>query len=112
LSVSMVYCQSAFGNQNMVNDKKSSKEHTVEETLIRRVRALGGICEKPRGIGRRVFFDRVVVLPGGRVVFCECKRPVGGRLSAHQIQRHMQYRALDADVRVILSVEDIDRLLA
>jgi len=100
----------------MVNVKRSAKEDTVEEQLVRRVRALGGICEKTRVIGRRGFFDRVVVLPGGlgsgRVVFCECKRPIGGRLSAHQIQRIAQYEALGAEVRVIHNAEDIDRLLS
>jgi hypothetical protein len=112
LSVSMYYCQSAFWDQIMVNVKKGSREDTVEEQLVRRVRALGGICEKTRVIGRRGFFDRVVVLPGGRVVFCECKRPVGGRLSPHQIQRIAQYEALGAEVRVIHNVEDIDKLLS
>ena len=96
----------------MVNVKKSSKEHTVEEQLVRRVRAAGGICEKTRVIGRRGFFDRVVVLPGGRVVFCECKRPIGGRLSAHQIQRIAQYEALGAEVRVVHNAEDIDKMLS
>lgn len=100
----------------MANVKKSSKEHTVEEQLLRRVRAMGGICEKTRVIGRRGFFDRVVVLPNGmgsgRVIFVECKRPVGGRLSVHQIQRHAAYRALGAEVALVLSTADIDRLLS
>jgi hypothetical protein len=42
----------------------------------------------------------------------ELKRPVGGRLSVHQIQRIAQYKALEADVRVIRRSEDIDRLLS
>jgi hypothetical protein len=112
LSVSMVYCQSAFGNQNMVNVKKSSKEHTVEEQLIRRVKALGGRCEKMSMKGRRGFFDRLVVLPGGRVAFCETKRPVGGVLSPHQIQLHDAYRALDVEVWIIRNSADIDTLLS
>ena len=56
------------------------KESVVETELVKRVRAIGGICEKTRVIGRRGLLDRVVVLPGNRVVFVELKRPVGGRL--------------------------------
>jgi hypothetical protein len=87
------------------------KESAIETELVQRVRAAGGIAEKTRVIGRRGFFDRVVVLPG-KVVFVELKRPVGGRLSPHQIQRIAQYKALGADVRVIRRSEDIDRLLS
>jgi hypothetical protein len=87
------------------------KEDSVEEELVRRVRALGGRCEKMAMKGRRGFFDRLVVLPG-RVIFVECKRPVGGRLSPHQISLHAQYRALGATVAVVRNSEDIDCLLS
>ena len=90
---------------------KGVRENIVEEELVRRVRALGGIAEKTTVIGRRGFFDRVVVLPGGAVIFCEVKRPKGGVLSPHQIQRISQYRLLGALVAVISNSEDIDRLL-
>ena len=43
---------------------KGVRENVVEEELVRRVRAIGGIAEKTTVIGRRGFFDRVVVLPG------------------------------------------------
>ena len=90
---------------------KVVKEYSVEEELVRRVRAIGGIAEKTTVIGRRGFFDRVVVLPGGRVLFCECKRPRGGRLSPHQMQRIAQYRALGAVACLISNSADIDELL-
>jgi len=95
-----------------VNPAKQTKEKTIEEELVRRVRALGGIAEKTTVIGRRGFFDRVVVLPGGVVIFCECKKPKGGRMSAHQIERARIYRALGAVVAKIDTSEDIDRLLS
>ncbi len=88
------------------------RESAIETELVRRVRAAGGIAEKATVIGRRGFFDRVVVLPGGRVVFVECKRPRGGRLSQHQILRIAQYRALGAVVDIVSKSEDIDRLLS
>jgi hypothetical protein len=90
---------------------KGVREATIEEELVRRVRAAGGIAEKTTVIGRRGFFDRIVVLPGGRVYWVELKRPRGGRLSPHQIQRHAQYRALGVEILVIKNLGDIDRLL-
>ena len=92
--------------------KPVKRENLVEEELVRRVRALGGIAEKTTVIGRRGFFDRVIVLPGGRVIFCECKRPKGGVLSPHQMSRIAQYSALGAAVAVVCNSEDITRLLA
>jgi len=87
-------------------------EIAVENELVQRVKALGGIAEKGSVPGRRGFFDRIVVLPGGRVIFVECKRPQGGRLSAHQILRLDIYRKLGAAVAVVRNSADIDRLLS
>jgi hypothetical protein len=89
---------------------RGPREDTVEEELVRRVRALGGRCEKMSMKGRRGFFDRLVVLPG-RIVFCECKRPIGGRLSPHQISLHAAYKALGAVTCIISQSADIDDLL-
>jgi hypothetical protein len=89
-----------------------AKEDSVEELLVRRVRALGGRCEKMAMKGRRGFFDRLVVLPGNRVIFVECKRPVGGRLSPHQISLHATYKALGAVTCVVKNSVDIDALLS
>jgi len=91
--------------------KLSDRESAVETELVRRVRALGGRCEKVTVLGSRGFFDRIVVLPGGKVVFCECKRPKGGRLSPHQISRIRIYELLGAVVAIIKDSADIDALL-
>jgi hypothetical protein len=53
----------------------------------------------------------LIVLPGGRVVFAEIKRPEGGKISPHQIQRHAVFRALGVEIRLIRHSKDIDRLL-
>jgi hypothetical protein len=87
-------------------------ESAVEAELVTRVRLAGGVAEKVTVLGARGFFDRLVVLPGGRVIFAECKRPVGGRLSPHQILRADRYRRLGAQVAVVCNSGDIDRLLA
>ena len=88
------------------------RENVVENELVRRVEAAGGMAEKVTVIGRRGFFDRLVVLPGGVVVFCEVKRPRGGVFSMHQIQRHKAYRSLGVVVEVVRNLADIDRLLS
>jgi hypothetical protein len=87
-------------------------ESAVERELLARVRAIGGVCEKVTVLGSRGFFDRLIVLPGGRVVFCEVKRPSGGILSQHQILRADRYTRLGAVCCIIRSSADIDALLS
>jgi hypothetical protein len=91
---------------------KVKRENAIEAELVRRVEAAGGIAEKVTVIGRRGFFDRLIVLPGGRVIFCEVKRPRGGSFSAHQIQRHRVYRSLGVAVALIRNAAQIDDLLS
>lgn len=84
-------------------------EKSVEQHLVRRVKALGGLCWKwvsPSQIGVP---DRVVVLPGGRVVFVELKRP-GGKLSAIQVKVLDRLREVGAEVQVLSSKEEVDEL--
>lgn len=90
--------------------KRDLKEILIENMLVRRVTEAGGICIKVQTIGRRGFFDRLVVLRG-RVVFCEVKRPKGGTVSAHQLERHKIFRNAGARVAIVLSEADIDRVL-
>jgi hypothetical protein len=90
---------------------RSVKESKVEAELRLRVQEAGGICTKVRAIGGRGFFDRIILLPGGRVVFCEVKRPRGGRLSVHQIKYQSAFLALGVAACVIRNSGDIDRLL-
>lgn len=87
------------------------KEILIEARLIQRVSNAGGLCLKVETIGSRGFFDRLVVLPGGRVVFCEVKKPRGGVISAHQAGRHAQFKNLGCEVAIVLSEADIDRVL-
>jgi hypothetical protein len=94
----------------MIDPATVPREAAVERELVRRVRALGGLCEKVRVAGRRGFFDRLVVLPG-RVIFVELKRPRYGRLSPHQKQYRDRFAALGLAVAVVRRSEDIDALL-
>lgn len=83
----------------------------MERELCTRVDALGGLCVKMAAVGRRGFFDRVVILPRGRIWFVELKRPKGGRLSAHQVWYMSKFSELDAPIAVVKSSKDIDHLL-
>ncbi len=89
----------------------SVKEAAVERELRERVLAHGGVCEKIMVIGRRGFFDRLIVLPGPRIVFAEVKRPRGGRVSAHQRKYIDDFKARGVEVAIVKKSEDIDALL-
>lgn len=80
-------------------------ERDVEQALVRRVKALGGLCEKFTSPGRRSVPDRIITMPGGRIVFVELKRPCAKPTEA-QIRDHEKRRKLGCDVRVIDSMED------
>lgn len=80
-------------------------ERDIEAALVRRVKALGGLCEKFVSPSRRAVPDRIVTLPGGRIVFVELKAP-GMRPSIAQHRDHERRRALGCDVRVIDNIED------
>ena len=92
------------------------KERAVEAELVARVAALGGVCEKVMVVGKRGFFDRLIVLPvrGGppRIIFAEIKRPRFGRVAPHQQQYYDRFKALGVEVVFVRNSADIDRLLA
>lgn len=79
-------------------------ESKIEAALVQRVKALGGTAEKFVSPGRRSVPDRLITLPGGVIVFVECKAP-GNRPTPAQSHDHERRRALGCDVRVIDSLE-------
>jgi Holliday junction resolvase len=91
--------------------KLSVKESVIERELRLRVESVGGECVKLKAIGRRGFFDRVVTLPGGKVVFVEVKRPKGGRVSPHQTRYHERFAELGIAIAIVKTSADIDVLL-
>ena len=80
------------------------RESVIEKALVERVKALGGMCEKFTSPSRRGVPDRIVILPGGRVVFVELKAP-GKALSVLQQRDHARRHALGCSVLVIDSLE-------
>ena len=59
-------------------------EKDIEKKLRLSVTKHGGHCLKWVCPGWSGVPDRIVLLPGGRVVFAELKRPKGGKLNALQ----------------------------
>lgn len=80
-------------------------ERDVERALVQRVKSLGGTCEKFTSPTKRSVPDRIVTLPGGRIIFVEVKAP-GKKPTELQARDHEQRMALGCDVRVIDNVED------
>lgn len=87
--------------------KLAMLEKQIEAALVKRVKALGGMAEKFTSPGRRSVPDRIVTLPGGRVIFVELKAP-GAKPTENQQRDHERRRALGCDVRVIDSLEAVD----
>ena len=83
-------------------------ETPIEQALVRRVKSLGGLCEKFTSPNRRSVPDRIVGLPGGRIIFVELKAP-GKKPTDAQLRDHEKRRLLGADVRVIDSIEAVNR---
>lgn len=81
-------------------------EKTIEVALCKRVKELGGSCEKFTSPGRRSVPDRLITLPGGRIVFVEVKAP-GKKATELQAYDHAKRRALGCDVRLINSMEQV-----
>ena len=81
-------------------------ERDIEKAFCNRVKALGGMADKFTSPQKRSVPDRLVTLPGGRIIFAEIKRP-GGKVTEAQARDHERRRALGCDVRVIDSLEQI-----
>lgn len=83
------------------------RESKIEKALCNRVKALGGTCEKFKNPSRRGVPDRLITLPGGRIVFVELKAE-GKEPNALQLKDHRERSALGCDVRVIDSLEAVN----
>ncbi len=59
-------------------------EKEIEAKLVDVVNRYGGLCLKWVCPGWAGVPDRIVLLPGGKVIFVELKRPKGGVISSRQ----------------------------
>ena len=82
------------------------RESAVERRLTEMLRKRGALCLKFVSPGNPGVPDRIVLLPGGRVIFAELKAQ-DGRTGALQERQIARMRGLGADVRVLKGVEQV-----
>lgn len=86
------------------------KESEIEARLVRMVRGLGGLCLKFVSPGCAGVPDRIIILPGGRVIFVELKTEFG---QLRNLQRYYidELRARGADVRVLRGLDQVNEFI-
>ena len=85
-------------------------EKDIEARLKRGVERAGGLCLKWVSPGCTGVMDRIVLLPGGRVIFVELKKPTG-RQAERQIYMAHRMANLGMDVRVLWTAQSVDAFL-
>jgi len=86
------------------------RERDIETYLRDEVIKAGGWAPKWTSPGNSGVPDRIVIMPGGRVVFVELKAP-GKKPTELQMFQQRRLRALGCDVRVIDSREGVNQLI-
>lgn len=81
------------------------REATIERALVQKTETRGGIAYKLTVPGRRNPPDRLLIMPGNRLIFVECKAP-GEKPRPGQVREHNRLRALGCEVYVLDSVEN------
>ncbi|WP_252237398.1 VRR-NUC domain-containing protein [Clostridium sp. ZBS17] len=86
------------------------EESRIENYLKKRVEKLGGKAYKWAPVGVVGVPDRMVLLPGGKVIFVELKAP-GKKARKIQEYRAKQLKGLGFQVECLDTIEKIDALL-
>ncbi len=87
------------------------REVQVETYLKKGVYKAGGLCVKLSPMSYVGIPDRLVILSGGVIIFCEVKKPRGGKIA--RLQHWWRERLLGLGCRheFILTKDDVDKLL-
>ena len=87
-------------------------EREVEGYLVKESVKRGWLAVKFLPDQKKGMPDRLLILPRGRVVWVEVKRPKGGRLSPMQKYQHAKLRSLGHEVYVVATRARVDKLMA
>lgn len=87
------------------------RERDIENYLRTQVKKAGGIAYKFESPGNAGVPDRLVLLPGGRVIFIELKAP-GKKPTALQLNQQRKISKLGSTVLVIDSKQKVDEFIA
>jgi hypothetical protein len=87
------------------------REESVESHLFRAVKAARGLCVKLNPMGVVGIPDRLVLLPGGRVAFVECKKPKNGRIARLQFWWRDKLVDMGFMHRFVLTKQDVNELM-
>ena len=85
-------------------------ERDIEKALTTMIKRRGGMCLKWVCPGWSGVPDRIILLPGGRIIFAELKRPKGGRVSPMQQWWREQLMKLNFDHYYIYNLENVKAL--
>jgi len=86
------------------------RERDVEKCLRELIEAMGGLCEKFKSPGRNNVPDRIITLPGSRIIYVELKAPDENPNSGQQ-RDHRRRRAMGFRVEVIDTKEKAKTLV-
>ncbi len=87
-----------------------NRERDVESRLVSSLKKIGLPCLKFDPTNHIGMPDRLVLLPGGKVMWVEVKTD-SGHLEEIQKLRHRELENLGHTIRVVWSTEDVDSLI-
>lgn len=96
------------GINNIVNHAQVS-EKAIERYLVEKVKSWGGICLKYSNPGMVGYPDRLILLPGGCVMWVELKSK-GKNPTKLQTIRHRELERLGQYIATIDSRDGVDNL--
>ena len=85
-------------------------EKDIEKALVKKVKALGGLCIKFTSPSMMGIPDRIVLLPKGKLGFVELKRQ-GGKARPIQVKRIKDLEKLEFKVFILDEKENIDEVI-
>lgn len=88
-----------------------TRESSIEDHLRKQVKTAGGYCIKLSPLGMGGIPDRLVLLPGGIVVFVECKKPRGSRIARLQVYWKDELERLGFRHWYVFTREQVDQMV-